>query len=310
MSIAGLVTVPREHPTVSFELYPPRTPAGVSKVQQTVAELAAVEPDFFSITYGAAGKSREASRGLIRHILTHTDVTPIAHLTCVGASERDLREVITDLLGDGVRDFLALRGDPPAGEAGWCPHPHGLTRASDLVRLLRDVDHEHAASEASHGPLSICVACYPGGDQDLSGAPVVCRDDVAALVEKQDAGADFAITQLFFDVGNYVELVQLAREAGVHIPILPGVIPVTTAKRLRRIHELTEVPIPETLLADLDGASDPAEAYRIGLRASEELLLQILDAGAPGVHIYTFNASRPALDLLQRTGLRPSRIAT
>lgn len=305
MSTAVLFDAP-VRPTVSFELYPPRTPKGEASLARTVDALAGAQPDFFSITYGASGSTRQTSRDLIRRILRETEVTPIAHLTCVGASEEDLAEVVSGLLDEGVRDFLALRGDPPEGHADWNPHPNGLSRASQLVTLLRRLESErYAAHErADRPPLSISVAAYPGGEFDASGAPVVDDNDVAALLEKQHAGADFAITQLFFDTGNYSELVRRAREAGVHIPILPGIIPLTDPARLKRVSGLTGVPVPSALLDLLEGAADPAEAYERGLRASVDLVNEVLAAGAPGVHLYTFNTSRAALDLLSGAGLR------
>lgn len=300
MSTAPLFDEPGRGPSVSFELYPPRTPRGQENLRRTVAALAETEPDFFSVTYGASGATRTTSRELIEEILASTHVTPLAHLTCVGASAEDLGEYICSLLDRGVRDFLALRGDPPAGEPDWRPHPDGLTRSAELVRLLRQLAAERHPTER----VSISVATYPGGAHDARGRPVVSADDVAALVEKQAAGADFAITQLFYDARHYAELVRAARAAGVHIPIVPGIIPLTEANRLRRMVQLTDVPVPEALLRTLDEAADAEEAYQLGLRASVELLHAVLDAGAPGVHLYTFNTSRAACDLLYHAGLR------
>ena len=305
MSTAPQLSVPGRGPSVSFELYPPRTPRGEETVRRTVAALAEVEPDFFSVTYGASGSTRSTSRELIDLILATTDVTPLAHLTCVGASAEDLGEYVSSLLDRGVRDFLALRGDPPAGAQDWHPHPEGLTRAAELVRLLRRL----AAEQHPDQQVSVSVATYPGGAYDETGVPVLLADDVAALVEKQAAGADFAITQLFYDARHYVELVRAARAAGVHIPIVPGIIPLTDPNRLRRMVQLTGVPVPENLLRLLDDAPDAEDAYRRGLRASVDLVHAILDAGAPGVHLYTFNSARAVLDLLHRAELRRMPVA-
>ena len=309
MSTASLFRVPLDRPTISFELYPPRSQKGERTLRRAIAELAAAEPDFFSITYGAAGSTRETSRELIRRILQETEVTPIAHLTCVGASETELRGVINDLLDEGVRDFLALRGDPPAGQPDWQPHPHGFTRASQLVRLLRSIEAERFGTGtpgSDHGsPLSISVATYPGGARDAGGNAVVDPRDVASLVDKQEAGADFAITQIFYDAAHYAALLEAARAAGVNLPILPGVIPMTDARRLRRLHELTGMEPPAELLAVLESAASPQQAYRLGLQATRDLLEDTLAAGAPGLHVYTFNSSAPALDLLYGAGLRP-----
>ncbi|WP_163544223.1 methylenetetrahydrofolate reductase [Occultella kanbiaonis] len=303
MSTASLYRAPGERPTISFELYPPRTPKGEVSLQRTVLDLAQIGPDFFSVTYGASGATRQTSRDLICSILRDTPVTPIAHLTCVGASEADLTEYISGLLDEGVRDFLALRGDPPAGQEDWQPHPDGLTRASQLVALLRSVV---AARLGPADPVSISVAAYPGGDYGPDGQAVVDPSDVAALLEKQDAGADFAITQVFFDPAHYAELVSAARAGGVRIPIIPGLIPLTDPKRLRRLEELTGVRVPEQLLDSLDSAASPDEAYQRGLTASVDLIDGVLAAGAPGLHLYTFNSAKAALDLLDRAGLAPT----
>jgi len=308
---AQLLGGQRSGPTVSFELYPPRTDKGADTVRQAITELAPAEPDFFSVTYGAAGKTRDSSRELVRHVRAETDITAVAHLTCVGASAQELRGVIDDLLDEGVRDFLALRGDPPAGQPEWRPHPQGLRRASELVRLLRTMEAERLGSpgweRAGIGPhpLSISVAAYPGTARDRRGNVRIDPRDVEALVEKQEAGADFAITQIFYDAAHYAALVEQARRAGVHIPIVAGVIPLTDPRRLRKLHGLTGVEPPEGLLAELEGAGSRGEAYRIGQEATRSLVGDILQAGAPGLHIYTFNTATPALDLLRGARLRP-----
>ncbi|QOR71064.1 methylenetetrahydrofolate reductase [Ruania alkalisoli] len=302
MTTATLYRSPRATPSVSFELYPPRTPRGRETIGRTIGALASQIPDYFSITYGASGSTRTTSRELICRVLDDTPVTPLAHLTCVGASAEDLSEYVATLLEAGVRDFLALRGDPPAGEPDWQPHPQGLTRASELVHLLRQTAREHLGDEGDE--VSISVATYPGGAYADDGTPMIARDDVAALLEKQAAGADFAITQLFYDARHYAELVRQARAAGVHIPIVPGVLPLTDPNRLRRMVELTGVPVPPDLLDHLDSAADKDEAYQRGLAASVRLVHEVVETGAPGIHFYTFNSSRAVLDLLRESGLR------
>jgi methylenetetrahydrofolate reductase (NADPH) len=306
MSTASLFSVPTAAPTISFELYPPRTPKGERDLPATVAALAAVQPEFFSVTYGASGRTRDASGALLAHILEETDVAPIAHLTCVGASEADLDDVVAGLLQIGVRDFLALRGDPPEGEPDWRPHPEGYTTASELVALLRRA--EARAFPDSDGDarsqLSISVAAYPGGSFDVDGVPVIDPTTIEALLAKQAAGADFAITQMFFDPDSYAAFVRTARDAGVHIPIVPGILPLTDPRRLRRMEVLSGVPVPQALLADLESAPDREEQYRRGLAASVDLVHGVLEAGAPGLHLYTFNSARPALDLLAAARLR------
>lgn len=308
MSTASLFTVPNDGPTIAFELYPPRTPKGEASLPGTVAALAAIQPDAFSVTYGAGGRTRDSSSALLAHILEHTDVPAIAHLTCVGSSEEHLDELVTGLVRLGVRDFLALRGDPPEGEPDWRPHPEGYTTASELVQLLRRVEaRELPGTIDTPSPLSIAVAAYPGGSYDDAGNPAIEPSTIAALRAKQDAGADYAITQVFFDPACYAAFVRAAREAGIHIPIIPGIIPLTDPRRLRRLETLTGVPVPPDLLEWLESAADPEQRYARGLAAGADLVRGVLEAGAPGLHVYTFNSAGPSLDLLAAAGLRPAR---
>ncbi|HEY0215838.1 MAG TPA: methylenetetrahydrofolate reductase [Cellulomonas sp.] len=304
----GLGAVDR--PTVSFELYPPRNPDAAPRLWATVRALADVRPDFVSVTYGASGSTRRTTRGLVRRLLRETSLTPIAHLTCVGTSREELTAVVEEFLDEGVRAFLALRGDPPQ-DSSWQAHPEGLPTASALVGLLREIEARRCSSSPAQAvratvrPLSVAVAAFPRGN---AGAGTTREQDVAALLAKQQAGADFAITQLFYEADSYAELVALARDAGVTIPIVPGIIPMTDPARLRRVQELTGVVVPQDVLDRLD-AFDPsderavADRHRVGTRLGVDLVNAVLDGGAPGVHVYTFNAHGPALDLLEGAGL-------
>ena len=275
--------------TVSFELDPPRTAAGSESLWRTIAELTAAAPDFFSVTYGASGSSRETSREVVRWILAHTDDRVVAHLTCLGAPPEEVRAVAEQLVSDGVRDFLALRGDPPAGVPDRTPHAAGLQRASELVTLLRGL-----GDESGH-ELSVAVAANPWA---LRSAPAGSCGDLQALRAKQDAGADYAITQVFFEVGDYVRYVEAARGAGVTLPLLPGIVPLNNPVRLRRLEEISGVQVPARILERLDAETDDEARSRVGTVLGTELLEQVLEAGAPGVHLYTFNQHQASLDLL------------
>ncbi|MFH5821288.1 methylenetetrahydrofolate reductase [Georgenia sp. AZ-5] len=307
------------HPTVSFELFPPRRPELDEEVWRRVLCMAGAGPDFFSVTYGASGSSRAASAELVRRLLRHTDVPPIAHLTCVGATREELAERVRALFAAGVRDFLALRGDPPRGEATWRAPEGGLSRSSQLVALIRQVEAEvlgppgDPRRQAGHPSIvaldlgispadvvSVAVAAYP------SGLSHTRRDELAALREKQDAGADFAITQVFYDAEAYASLVADARAGGVHIPVLPGILPLTDRRRLHRLEELSAVPVPVTLDALLD-VEDEHERLRRGIDATLALIDRVLAVGAPGLHLYTFNQDRPALDVLEHLRARGIR---
>jgi methylenetetrahydrofolate reductase (NADPH) len=293
---------PVDRPTVSFELFPPRNPDAAPKLWATIQALSAARPDFVSVTYGASGKTRDTTRGLVRRLLRETSLNPIAHLTCVGTSRAEVTAVVEEFLDEGVRSFLALRGDPPVDEPSWRPHPQGLETAAELVQLLREIEARRCSTSlaqqvrATVRPLSIAVAAFPRGN---AGTGSTRAQDVAALLAKQQAGADFAITQVFYDAAAYLELVAEARTAGVTIPIIPGIIPTTDPHRLLRVQALTGVPVPRDLLALLDSVDDDAERHRAGIRASVDLVNRVLDGGAPGVHIYTFNTHHAALDLLE-----------
>lgn len=308
-----MVAEPHPHrPTVSFELMPPRRPNAAPNFWETAQRLVAARPDFVSVTYGAAGGDRATAREVLATLLRGTPVLPVAHLTCVGASREDVSEVIEEFLEAGVRSFLALRGDPPRDEPDWSPPADGVRSSVDLVRLLRQVDERRCAADVSTAlrsaarPLAIAVATFPDGNP---GAGTTREQEVRRLLEKQEAGASFAITQFFYRADSYTGFVEAARAAGVKIPILAGILPTTEARRLRRVQELTGVAAPAGLLRDLDrltapdGAVDPEAQHAHGIEYSAALAREVLDAGAPGLHVYTFNKHRPALDLLDRVGL-------
>ncbi|WP_231496059.1 methylenetetrahydrofolate reductase [Cellulomonas sp. HZM] len=291
-----------DRPTVSFELFPPRNPSAAPRLWETVRAIEQVHPDFVSVTYGAAGRTRETSRALVTRLLQETTLNPIAHLTCVGTSREEITAIVGEFLDEGVRSFLALRGDPPVDEPHWQPHPDGLHTASELVELLREIEAERCVASPSQAvrarvrPLSVAVAAFPRGNAATGGTRA---QDVASLLAKQEAGADFAVTQVFYDAESYLGLVAEAREAGVVIPIIPGIIPTTDPARLLRVQELTGVPVPADLLSLLGGADDELDRHRRGTRVGVDLVKGVLDGGAPGVHLYTYNQHHAALDLLE-----------
>ncbi|HEY0117336.1 MAG TPA: methylenetetrahydrofolate reductase [Cellulomonas sp.] len=297
---------PADRPTLSFELFPPRDIDNAPRTWATVKALEAAHPDFVSVTYGSSGRTRTTSRALVSRILHETTLTPIAHLTCVGTSRDEVAAIVGEFLDEGVRSFLALRGDPPAGQDTWRPHPEGVPTASGLVGLLREIEADRSATSPAQAvrarvrPLSIAVAAFPRGNA-VTGS--TRAQDIRALLDKQAAGADFAITQVFYDAEAYLGLVAEAREAGVTIPIVPGLLATTDPARLLRTQELTGVPVPRDLLALLGSADDDLERHRRGVRFAADLVAGVLDGGAPGIHLYTFNHHETALDLLDAADL-------
>jgi len=299
---AGRRASANNRPTISFELFPPRNPDAAPRLWATIQALESVRPDFVSVTYGASGKTRVTTRQLVSRLLHETTLNPIAHLTCVGTSTDEITTIVEEFLDEGVRSFLALRGDPPVEGADWAAHPEGVPTAADLVELLRSIEERRCADSPSQAvrarvrPLSVAVAAFPRGNHATGGTRA---QDVASLLAKQQAGADFAITQVFFDADDYLGIVAEARDAGVTIPIIPGIIPATDPDRLRRVQELTGVPVPDRLFDLLGAADDELDRHRRGIRASVDLVNGVLDGGAPGVHLYTFNQHHAALDLLE-----------
>jgi methylenetetrahydrofolate reductase (NADPH) len=293
-------------PTVSFELMPPRRPDAAPKFWETARRLVATQPDFVSVTYGAGGGDRATARDVVARLLEGTPVLPVAHLTCVGASREDVTAVIDEFLDAGTRSFLALRGDPPKDQPDWRPPPGGLRSSIELVHLLREVEARRCAADpgtALRGatrPLTVAVATFPDGNPD---AGTTRTQEVRRLLEKQQAGAGFAITQLFYEAASYIDFVAEARAAGVTIPILAGLLPTTEPRRLRRVEELMGVRAPQHLLDALDALPGPEAQHAYGTAYGTELAQRVLDAGAPGIHVYTFNKYRPALDLLEGVNL-------
>jgi len=294
MTIRDLLGAGR--PTLSYELFPPRSAAAEEQLTTTMAQLAGTQPDFMSITYGASGSTRGTSRAVVHALAVAHAVPPLAHLTCVDQSRTELVGVIEGYLADGVRDFLALRGDPPRGHTNWAPHPEGLTYASQLVELLHEVARAHGVE------ISIGVTAFPA----QHAVPQARQQGLDVLRAKQDAGANFAITQVFYEVDHYEALVTDAAAYGIDLPIVPEVMPLVSARRAQRAAELTGVPTPAGLVAELERAATEAEALAAGVSHAATLSQGLLNVGAPGIHVITFNRHEAALALATHIGLAGS----
>lgn len=292
--------------TLSFEVMPPRKENLIKPFWDTVQRLLSVTPDFLSVTYGAAGQDRHSARDVVRSLVQDSPVQPIAHLTCVGTTATEVGEVVSDYLDAGVRTFLALRGDPPVGRPDWQPAPGGVSSATELVTLIRSIEaarcaqYPGAALRAAFKPLTIAVAAFPAGNPAAGTSP---NQEVERLLVKQSAGASFAITQLFWETDTYVNFLEKARSNGVTIPIVPGILPPTDVKRVNRMTELTGVVFPEYLRRRLESAQSLEEMYSVGVSLGARLARDLHEAGAPGIHMYTFNKAAPALDVLDAAGL-------
>jgi methylenetetrahydrofolate reductase (NADPH) len=277
-------------PSISFEFFPPKDDVGEAVLWQAIRRLEPLSPTFVSVTYGAGGSSRDRTTRITQRIAQDTTLTPMAHLTCVGASRAELRKVIAEYADAGVQNVLAIRGDPKEGpRAPWVSHPGGLDYAVELVRLVREL-----------GRFSVGVAAFP----DVHPASADLEADAQVLAAKADAGAEFAITQMFFTEDAYFRLVERAHAHGSRMPIIPGIMPVTNVKQIKRIAELTGVALPEPVVARLTAvADDPAAVRAVGVELATELSEQLLAGGAPGLHFVTMNRSTATLEVFNALGL-------
>lgn len=273
-------------PVFSFEFFPPKSDDGHAQLLDTIAELATLSPAFVSVTYGAGGSTRDRTIELVSHIKRKVGVEAMAHLTCVGSTRAELGVILDRLETGGVENVIALRGDPPAGQADFRPTPDGLAHGADLVRLIR----------SQRRSLCVAAAAYPEGHVENPSRD----DDLYHLVEKVAAGVDFLITQLFFDNRHYFNFVDRARAAGIRVPIVPGIMPVTNVAQIERFTRMCGASIPRTLQDRLDPVREDAEAVvRTGIDHAVAQCRELLAAGAPGVHFYTLNRSRSTRTILQ-----------
>jgi methylenetetrahydrofolate reductase (NADPH) len=301
----------------SFELYPPRGAAAVQRLPNTIDRLAATKPAFMSVTYGAGGSSRSSSLEVIRYIRDHTSVEPMAHLTCVGSSNAQANRLIREFLDAGVRSFLALRGDPPDGTDEGDAVLGDLHSAAELVQLIHRVQAERVPYSELSVPglpsvrtvrtgrqrVTIAVAAFPNGHPRSRSV----GQDIDTLLAKQAAGANLAITQLFFHADDYLAFAQRAKEAGVTFPILPGIMPVTSPARLRRMLELSGEDLPSELAIQLEIEPTEAGQREIGIDHAARFASRLIEGGAPGLHLYTFNQHETVLAVLERCGILTTR---
>jgi methylenetetrahydrofolate reductase (NADPH) len=278
-------------PTFSFEFFPPKTEEGQRQLWRAIRELEPLRPSFVSITYGAGGSTRDNTVAVTERVATETTLLPMAHLTGVNHSVAELRHVIGRIAAVGVRNILAVRGDPPGNPMGeWVPHPEGVLYAEDLVRLVR-----------RSGDFCVGVAAFPYKHPRSTNV----ESDTDYLIRKCRAGAAFAITQMFFDADDYLRLRDRVAAAGApDVPILAGVMPVTQMSTIERSEQLSGAPFPPALAARFERiADDPVAVRRLGIEHAHEMCAQLLAEGVPGIHFITMNRSTATREVWQSLAL-------
>jgi methylenetetrahydrofolate reductase (NADPH) len=264
-------------PVFSFEFFPPKTPDGERNLYAALAELRTLEPSFVSVTYGAGGSTREKTIEIVKRIREEYGLEAMAHFTCVGATATELRETLEEMRRAGIDNVLALRGDPPAGEQAWSKTDGGLEYSHELVELISE-DY----------PFVIGAACFPETHIHAASPDA----DLEHLVAKVDAGVDFLITQLFFDNAVYFDFIERVRAAGVVVPIIPGVMPITRVGQVERMAAMCGASIPDGLRRELHArGEDPEAVLDFGVAYATLQCSELLAAGAPGIHFYTLNRS-------------------
>jgi methylenetetrahydrofolate reductase (NADPH) len=264
-------------PSFSFEFFPPKTEQGERNLYAALSELRELEPSFVSVTYGAGGSRREKTIEIVKRIREQYGLEAMAHFTCVGATEEQLRETLDEMRAAGIDNVLALRGDPPAGEEQWVKTEGGLEYSHELVRLI-----------GADYPFAIGAACFP----ETHIHAVSPEDDLEHLAEKVAAGVDFLITQLFFDNSLYFDFVVRARAAGIEVPIIPGIMPITQVGQVERMAKLCAASIPDGLRRELHTrGEDPEAVLDFGVAYATLQCAELLGAGVPGIHFITLNRS-------------------
>jgi len=269
----------QRRPCISFEFFPPQTDKGVENLMETVKALRVLNPGFVSVTYGAGGSSRARTVEIVKRIKSELEIEPMAHVTCVGHSADELRALFEELAEGGIENIMALRGDPPKGEERFEAVEGGFRYARDLIELLR---REFA--------FSVGAAAYP--EKHLEAVSLAA--DIENAVRKVRAGAEFLVTQLFFENEAYFAYVERLRAAGVDVPVIPGIMPITNYDGIARMTKMSGARLPQSLLAELEARSDEPEAVAdLGVAFAALQCRELLARGAPGLHFYTLN-KKPA----------------
>lgn len=289
--IRDLISQKSGRPTFSCEFFPPKTDEGFETLWQTLSNLQPYGLDFVSVTYGAGGSTQSTSKDVTSKIVSDFNLPTLAHLTCVGSTKAELQAIVSEFASLGIHNILALRGDPVAGPGTeWVSTPNGFDYASQLVEMLSQMNN-----------FSIGVAAFPEKHPESDSLEL----DAQVLLQKQKAGADFAITNLFFEANHYFDLVARLRAIGCTLPVIPGIMPLTNVNQIDRFTKLSGAVFPSDLKAKFESIAGDANAVvQLGIDAATNLCQELLSGGAPGIHMYTLNRATSTIAIFENLGLK------
>ncbi|MGB9612634.1 MAG: methylenetetrahydrofolate reductase [NAD(P)H] [Candidatus Margulisiibacteriota bacterium] len=276
----------KKHRTLSFEFFPPKTKEQEENLYSVIKQLKIFSPDFVSVTYGALGTTREKSFFWAKEIKEKFGLEPVAHLTCVAATKNHMREQLTELKTIGIENILALRGDPPEGQAEFIPPPDGFRYAQELIRFIKETNSD----------FCIGAAGYPEKHKEA----ISFEEDTRHLKEKIDAGAEFIITQLFFDNRYFFEFLERCKNANISVPIIAGIMPITNYKQIKKMTEVCGATIPKKLLTNLEKyQNEPKVIRELGIEQTVNQCQELLAAKIPGLHFFVLNQAEPISQILK-----------
>ncbi len=283
-----IIDLYRERFVVSFEIFPPKTPQGEDGLRQALEDLSGYQPQYISVTYGAGGSTQEKTLELALRLRDALGILPLVHFTCVGAGRAEIRRYLDEVKKNGIENILALRGDPPKGETRFTPPPDGFAYASELVSFIRSISG-----------FSIGVAGYPEKHLEAPSMEI----DLENLKRKVDAGADFIITQLFYNNEDYYRFMDRLTKMGITMPVIPGIMPVTSLSQIDRVTSMCGARVPDELIKRLDACTGADSICEAGIEYSIKQCVELKSWGVPGLHFYTLNRAQAVKRIMDATGL-------
>ncbi len=283
-----IIDLYRERFVVSFEIFPPKTPQGENGLRQALEDLSGYQPQYISVTYGAGGSTQEKTLELALRLRDALGILPLVHFTCVGAGRAEIRRYLDEVKKNGIENILALRGDPPKGETRFTPPPDGFAYASELVSFIRSISG-----------FSIGVAGYPEKHLEAPSMEI----DLENLKRKVDAGADFIITQLFYNNEDYYRFINRLTTMGITMPVIPGIMPVTSLSQIDRVTSMCGARVPDELIKRLDACTGVDAICEAGIEYSIKQCVELKSWGVPGLHFYTLNRAQAVKRIMDATGL-------